>query len=164
MGQATQTAGTFLAGLCLFLGTAFAASIPASLENRIAYLFFVGLIPALVSYVSGHILRRMLEVSCKLCEIVGARCFRLLAPFANGLANWMGASVVDVFDRCSIATDRCLLTTGQCVQRLLRLGQKAHWSAYRWYWHVRKAIFQFLCLLIRNTARFLISMQPMVGR
>ena len=164
MGQATQTAGTFLAGLCLFLGTAFAASIPASLENRIAYLFFLGLIPALVSYVSGHILRRMLGLSCKLCEIVGARCFRLLAPFANGLANWMGASVVDVFDRCSIATDRCLLTPGQCVQRLLRLGQKAHWSAYRWYWHVRKAIFQFLCLLIRNTARFLISMQPMVGR
>ena len=70
VGQVAQTAGTFLAGLCLFFGTTFAASIPASLENRIVYLFFVGLIPALVSYVSGYILRWMLGLSCKLCEIV----------------------------------------------------------------------------------------------
>ena len=84
VGQVAQTAGTFLAGLCLFFGTTFAASIPASLENRIVYLFFVGLIPALVSYVSGYILRWMLGLSCKLCEIVGARCVRLLAPVANG--------------------------------------------------------------------------------
>ena len=164
VGQATQAAGTFLAGLCLFFGTAFAASIPASLENRIADLFFLGLIPALVSYVSGHMLRRMLGLSCKLCEIVAARCFRLLAPFANGLATWTGACIVDVSDSCSIATGRCLLTTGQCVQRLFRLGQKVRWSVYRWYWPVRKAIFQFSCLLIRNTARFLIRMQPVVGR
>ena len=64
VGQATQAAGTFLAGLCLFFGTTFTASIPASLENRIAYLFFVGLIPALVSYVSGYILR--LDVGAQL--------------------------------------------------------------------------------------------------
>ena len=163
VGQVAQTAGTFLAGLCLFFGTTFAASIPASLENRIVYLFFVGLIPALVSYVSGYILRWMLGLSCKLCEIV-ARCVRLLAPVANGPAKWTGAYVLDVLDRCSIATDRCLLTTGQCMQTLFRLRQKAHLSVYRWYWHVRKTIFQFSCLLIRNTARFLIRMQPVVGR
>jgi hypothetical protein len=164
VGQVAQTAGTFLAGLCLFFGTTFAASIPASLENRIVYLFFVGLIPALVSYVSGYILRWMLGLSCKLCEIVAARCVRLLAPVANGPAKWTGAYVLDVLDRCSIATDRCLLTTGQCMQTLFRLRQKAHLSVYRWYWHVRKTIFQFSCLLIRNTARFLIRMQPVVGR
>ena len=164
VGQATQTAGTFLAGLCLFFGTTFAAFIPTSLENRIAYLFFVGLIPALVSYVSGYILCRVLGLSCKLCEIVGTSCARLLAPLANGLATWTGACIVDVLDRCSIATDRCLLTTGQCVQRLFRFGQKVRWSVYRWYCHVRKAIFQFSCLLIRNAARFLIRMQPGFGR
>ena len=164
VGQATQTAGIFLAGLCLFFGITFAASIPESLENRIAYLFFVGLIPALVSYVSGHILCRMLGLSCKLCEIVGGRCVRLLAPVANDLAKWTGVYVLDVLDRCSIAADRCLLTTGQCVQRLFRLGQKVRWSVYCWYWHVRKAIFQFSCLLIRNAARFLIRMQPGFGR
>ena len=157
VGQATQTAGIFLAGLCLFFGITFAASIPESLENRIAYLFFVGLIPALVSYVSGHILCRMLGLGCKLYELVGARCVRLLAPVANSLAKWTGVYVLDVLDRCSIATDRCLLTTGQC-------GQKVRWSVYRWYWHGRKAIFQFSCLLIRNAARFLIRMQPGFGQ
>jgi len=164
VGQAAQTAGTFLAGLCLFFGTAFATSMPASLETRIAYLFFLGLVPALLSYVSGRILRRMLALSCKLCEILAAGCVRQLAPFANGLTNWTSASVVDAFDGCSIATVRCLLTTAQCVQMLFRLGQKGHWSIYRWYCHVRKAILQFSCLLIRNTARFLIRMQPVVGR
>ena len=164
VGQATQTAGTFLAGLCLFFGTTFAAFIPTSLENRIAYLFFVGLIPALVSYVSSYILGRMLGLSCKLCEIVGASCVRLLAPLANGLANWTGACIVDVSDRCSIATGRYLTTTGQCGQRLFRLGQKVRCSVYRWYRPVRKAIFKFSCLLIRNAARFLIRMQPGFGR
>ena len=55
VGRATQTAGTFLAVLCLFFGAAFAATVPASLEKRIVYLFFVGLVPALGFYVSGHI-------------------------------------------------------------------------------------------------------------
>src|ERR1017187_6839781 len=35
VGRATQTAGTFLAVLCLFFGAAFAATVPASLEKRI---------------------------------------------------------------------------------------------------------------------------------
>ena len=34
VGQASQTAGTFLAGLCLFFGVTFAASIPASWRAR----------------------------------------------------------------------------------------------------------------------------------
>lgn len=164
VGEATQTAGTCLAGLCLFFGSAFAAFIPASLENRIAYLFFVGLLPAFVSYVSSYILCRMLGLSCKLCEIVGASCVRLLAPLANGLANSTGACIVDVSDRCSIVTGRYLSTTSQCMQGLFRLGQKVHCSVYRWYPPVRRAIFQFSCLLIRNAARFLIRMQPGFGR
>ena len=40
VGEATQTAGIFLAGLCLFFGITFAASIPKSLENRIAGITF----------------------------------------------------------------------------------------------------------------------------
>src|SRR5690242_1267214 len=111
VGETAQTAGNFLAGLCLFFATAFAAFMPAPLENRIAYLFFLGLMPALVFYVSGHILRRMLGLSCKLCEIVAARFVRLLGRFAIGLANWPASSVVDVLDRWWIATDGCLLTT-----------------------------------------------------
>jgi len=164
VGRATQTAGTFLAVLCLFFGAAFAATVPASLEKRIVYLFFVGLVPALGFYVSGHILRQMLGLSCKLCEIIAARCVRLLAPFANGLVNWAGASVLDALDRCSMKIARCLLTTGQCMQRLFRLGRKAYCLVHRWYWHIHKAIFDFSCLLIRNAARFVIRMQHSVGR
>ena len=122
VGQSTQTAGTFLAGLCLFSGATFAAFMPASLENRIVYFLFVGLIPSLASYVSGLILRQILGLSCKLCEIIVARSVRLLAPFANSLAS------------------------------------------HRRYWHVHKLVFQFSCLLIRSTARFLIRMQLAVGR
>ena len=164
VGRATQAAGTFLATLCLFFGTAFAAYVPASLEKRIVYLFFIGLIPALGFYVSGHILRQMLGLSCKLCEIIAGRCVRLLAPFANGLVNWAGASVLDALDRCSMVIARCLEVTGQCMQRLFRLGRKAYCLVHRWYWHIHKAIFDFSCLLIRNAARFVIRMQHSVGR
>ena len=39
------------------------------------------------------------------------------------------------------------------------MGQKAYSSVHCRYWHVHKAIFEFSCLLIRNTARFVIRMQ-----
>ena len=39
VGHATQTAGNFLAGLCLFFGITFAACIPTSLENRLHIYF-----------------------------------------------------------------------------------------------------------------------------
>jgi hypothetical protein len=164
VGRATQAAGTFLAALCLFFGTAFAASVPASLEKRILYLFFIGLIPALGFYVSGHILRQMLGLICKLCEIIAARCVRLLAPFLNGLVNWAGASVLDALNICSMVIARCLVTTGQCMPKLFRFGRKTDSSVHRWYWHIYKAIFDFSCLLIRNAARFVIRIQHSVGQ
>jgi hypothetical protein len=43
------------------------------------------------------------------------------------------------------------------MHRLSRLGQEAYCSIHCRYWH--KAIFEFSCLLIRNTARFVIRMQ-----
>ena len=163
VGQAAQTAGTFLAVLCLFFGATFAASVSASLEKRIVYLFFVGLIPALGFYVSGYVLRQILGLSCKLCEIIAARCVRLLGPFANGLVNWAGASILDALDRCSMIIARCLLTTGQWMQRLFRLGPRAYCSIHRCYWQVHKAMFEVSFLLIRITARFVIRMQHSVG-
>ena len=160
VGRAAQTASTFLGGLCLFFGPAFATSVPASLEARIVYLCFFGLIPALGFYVSGHILRQMCWCSVAgSVRSIAARCARRPAPFANGLANWAGAFVLDVLDRCLMIIARCLLTAGQWMQRLFRLGQKAYSSVHCRYWHVHKAIFEFSCLLIRNTARFVIRMQ-----
>ena len=160
VGRAAQTASTFLGGLCLFFGPAFATSVPASLEARIVYLCFFGLIPALGFYVSGHILRQMCWCSVAgSVRSIAARCARRPAPFANGLANWAGAFVLDVLDRCLMIIARCLLTAGQWMQRLFRLGQKAYSSVHCRYWHVHKANLEFSCLLIRNTARFVIRMQ-----
>ena len=163
VGRAAQTANTFLAALCLFFGSAFAASAPNSLEARILNLFFFGLIPALGFYLSGYILRHMLRLSCRLCEIIAALCLQWLALFANGLADWASALVSDGLDRCSMTLARCRLGTGQWMQRLSRLAQKACCSANRRYRRVHRAIFEFACLLIRNTARFVIRMQQSVG-
>jgi hypothetical protein len=87
VGQSTQTAGIFLAALCFIFAATFAACTPSSLESRIVNLFFVGLIPSLLCYASGVVLRQMLGLSCELCEIIAARCVRLLAPLANALAK-----------------------------------------------------------------------------
>jgi hypothetical protein len=164
IGRATQTAGSFLAVLCLFFAAAFAVSVQASLEKQITYLFFLGFMPALGFYVSGCILRQMLGLSCKLCEITAARCVRLLAPFVHGLMNWASASILDALGRCLMAMTRWLVTTGQCTRRLFRLRREAYCSVHRWYWHVHKAIFDVSCLLIRNTARFVIKVQYFVFR
>lgn len=118
VAQAAQTTATFLAALCLFFGAAFATFVSVSLEKRIEFSFFVGLIPAFGLYLTGHILHQLLGLSCKFCEIIAARCFRLLAPFANSLVNWAGALVLNVLDRCSINIARGLLTTSQWMQRL----------------------------------------------
>ena len=156
VGQATQTAGIFLAGLCLFFGITFAASIPTSLENRIAYLFFVGLIPALVSYVSGHILCRMLGLGCKLYELVGHAAFGHSRP--SRIVWRVDGRLCLRRVRSMLDSDRPLFINDW------PMWPERRWSVYRWYWRVRKAIFQFSCLLIRNAARFLIRMQPGFGR
>jgi hypothetical protein len=159
VARATQTAGSILAALCLFFGAALAVTVQAPLEKQITYLLFIGLVPAFGFYVSGHILRRMLGLSCQLCEITAARCARLLAPFVYGLMNWTSAFILDALDRCLMAMARCLVTTGKGTQRLFCLRREAYRSVYRWYWHVYTGIFEFLCLLIRSAAQFVIRMQ-----
>jgi len=163
VGRATQTAGYVLAVLCLFFCAAFAVSVQASLEKKITYLFFVGLMPALGFYVSGHILRQMLGLSYKLCKITAACCVRLLAPFVYSLTNWVSTFIFDALDRCLMAMTR-QVTTGQCAQRLFHMRREAYYSVHRRYWHVHTAIFDFSCLLIRNAAQFVIRVQHFVSR
>src|SRR5258707_2070182 len=55
LGLAALRAGDLLAVLCLSFGTAFAAFVPASLEQRIGSLFLFGLIPAVSFYATRHI-------------------------------------------------------------------------------------------------------------
>jgi hypothetical protein len=89
VGRSAQAAGTFLAGLCLVLSATFAAIMPASFENRIVYFLFVGLVPSLASYVSGLILRHILGLSCRFCEIILTRGARLVARVANNPAIYL---------------------------------------------------------------------------
>ena len=159
VGRAIQTAGYILAVLCVFFGAAFAVSVQASLEQQITYLLFIGLMPALGFYASGHILRQMFRLICKLCEIIAARSVQLLAPFVHGLINRANAFVLDALDRFLMAMTRCRVTTGQWTQRLFRLRQEVYRSVHRWYWQVHNAIFDFSCLLIRSAALFVIRVQ-----
>jgi hypothetical protein len=164
VGRASQRAGTFLSVLCLFFISVFTASIPASFEERIGYFFLFGLIPALGFYLIGYILRGMLALSCKLCGIIAPHCLRWQARFTNSLLNWASASVLDLLDRCSLTLAHCRLATGQWMQILFRLDQKERRSLNRQYRYVRGVIIEFSCLLIRNSAQFVITVQQSVER
>ena len=164
VGRAAQTAGTFLSVFCLFFIIVFIAFVPASFEERIGYFFLFGLMPALGFYLIGHILRGVLSLSCKLCRIIAPHCLRWQARFINSLLNWASASVLDLLDRCSLTLAYCRLVNGQWMQILNRLGHKQRRSTTRQYRYVRGAIIEFLCLLIRNAARFVITVQQSVDQ
>jgi hypothetical protein len=162
VGRATQRAATFIAGSFLCFGAALAFCNQASSENRLEYLFFVGVVPAVVSYLSGYIVRLTLEFSCELCEAAAARCLRLLSHLAVYLAIRTGARVVALADGSERLIGLSLLMIGRCAERY-DFRRKAY-RVHRWSWRTRNAIFQFLCLLIRSTARFLIELQHLFER
>ena len=138
LGPAALRAGNLLAVVCLSFGTAFAALVPASIEQRIASLFFFGLIPAAGIYASGHILSQLLVLSSELCDMVLARCFR----YAVLLVSHPMSSV-----RPSVSA------------KLPVVRQKAYHSVHRSYWRVHRMIVDFACLLIRSAARFIIRVR-----
>ena len=163
VGRATQTAGTFLSVLCLIFVTVFTASIRASFEERIGYFLLVGLL-ALGFYLVGHLLRGMLVVSSKLCGIIAPHWFRWQAPFTQRLLNWASASVRHLLATCSSTLEYYRLAASQCMQILSGLAQKDCCALNRQYRYVCRAIIEFSCLLIRNAARFVITMQQSVDR
>ena len=162
VGRAAQTAATFLGILCLFFIIVFIAFVPASFEERIGYLFLFGLIPALGCYLIGHILRGALALSCKLCSMIAPHCLRWQARFTNSVLNWANGSARDLLERCSLTIAHCRLATDKWGQILCRLDQKQRRSVNRQYRYVRGAIINFLYLLIRNAARFIITLQQSV--
>ncbi len=163
VGRATQSAGTFLATIWLLLAVTFAVFVPATLEQRIGYSVFVGLVPAFGLYVCGHILRQMVDSSCKLCEIIMARCVLLLTPFANALVSWVSSFLLDALDKCSMIIAGGVSMIGRCMQTMIALGQKIYFSVHCWYRYVREAIFESCCWLIRSFARMVIRMQHKLG-
>jgi hypothetical protein len=158
VGRSAQTAGTLLAVISLFFAAVFTTFAPGSLEERTSSLLFFGLIPAFGFYVSGHILRHALTFSCKLCEIIAARCFRGLVLFARGLAKRVVARVLDdPLSTCWMILAPCLSTTQQLMRRFVCFGHKVFCSSRRLCWRFHKAIFESSCLLTRLSARFAIN-------
>ena len=139
LGPAAVRAGDLLAVLCLFFGTAFAAFVPASLEQRIGSLFLFGLMPAVGFYAGGQ----LLMFSSQLCEMIMARCFRCVVLLVNDLMSWGVPGV------------------SNSLEKLPALRQKAHYSVRCRCWRVHAAVFDFSCLLIRSAARFIIRMQQL---
>lgn len=84
VGTTIRSTATFIAALCFFAGTAFAAFAPA--EERFV-VFCFAFVLAIGFYTGGYILCQMFrlsdKISEKLSEIIKGCCVRLLAPFAN---------------------------------------------------------------------------------
>ena len=153
LSQATLRCSNALAISCLFFGTAFAVLVPTSLEQRIVSSFLFGLVPAVCLHIGGYALSRVLAISSKLCETVAARCFRCLVPLLNNFVICLSSPVSDAPVQSAILLVRFLSS------KLHALRQEAFCSIKSLYWHAGPAIFQFSCLLVRNTALFIIRLQ-----
>ena len=158
------TASSCLAVWCVFFGSAVAAIVPASVEERLESLVVFGLVPAFIFYVSGHILRHLLGFSCKLCELFAKGLLRLLAPFAISFANAAGATVSEALNGCKKTPARCRTTIRRWTQRLSHLSEIAYASIDRQCQHFYNLTFALLCLLIRTTARSIIKAQHLMAR
>jgi hypothetical protein len=100
-----------------------------------------GLLPAIGFYVGGHILKHLLVLSSKLCDVIVARCIRCAVLLVDDLVSWVGPDLSS------------LLTSLRALRRNL------HYSVHRCYRRLHYAIVDFLCLLIRSAARFVIRVQ-----
>jgi hypothetical protein len=142
----TLMAGYILAVLCLFIGTSFAAFVPASLEQRIGGLFFFGFIPAAGFYACGHILSRLLILSIELCEKFGTLLFRCSARSVNNF---------------SVRVDRfASYASIRCVKMLTQASILIHQSC----WRAHAAFIDLLCMAIRSAAVFVLRMQASYAR
>jgi hypothetical protein len=146
-------AGYILAVLCLFIGTSFAAFVPASLEQRIGGLFFFGFIPAAGFYACGHILSRLLILSIELCEKFGTLLFRCSARSVNNFS-------VRVDRFASYASIRCV----KMLTQASILSTTAHRSIHQSCWRAHAAFIDLLCMAIRSAAVFVLRMQASYAR
>jgi hypothetical protein len=74
LASSFMMAGNLFAVLCLCFGIGLGAFISAPPEQRIANVFFFGLIPALAFRLSGRFLSRFFVLSSELCERIVTSC------------------------------------------------------------------------------------------
>jgi len=139
LGQITLRANCWLAVWFCVFGAAIAVGLPGPLEERFANLVLLGLLPALGLIVTGYILDQALKRSCKFCQIIAARIAR-----------------VQIF---VLARKRA----GNWLQRLHSGKQTPQFVFNARLRHFRFALIQFLCLLIRGTARFILKAQHFIS-
>ena len=150
LGPATLTAGILLAILCLLFGTAFAAYVPASLEQRIGSLILFGLVPAAGFYLAGHILGHLMVLGSELCAMTTARCCRCFVFLVESFMIWVRSPVSYVSIRS--------------LSKLSVVGQKTYHSIRDRCRRAYVTFIEFLCLLVRSGAKFGIRMQASCAR
>jgi hypothetical protein len=102
VGRTAQKTANSLAALCFLFAIAFTPFASSAEERFAAFFFAVAL--AIGSYMGGYILRRILELSGKLCETIRIRCVRLLASLANEVLGRR----VQTLEKCFVEQSRLL--------------------------------------------------------
>ena len=144
--QVAVGTSNFLAITCLFFGAAFASLVPASLEQRLGSSLLFGLMPAVCLYLGGQILGRGLAIGAELCELSAERCFRGLVSLVNNFAIYLSPPTSDESARFFSSRSRALSLNAFC-------------SVKNCYWRADAAIFDFSCLLVRSSARFILRLE-----
>jgi len=106
---------------------------------------------------------------CVICWYSVASCVQLSRHavfadwrlFGSSLKNCADVPASNPFDTCWTILARWHATIRQLVQRLSCFVQKGYCSVRRLCGRVQKAILEFSCLLVRETARFIIRMQTL---
>ena len=148
----TLRAANLLSMMSLLFGLA-AAFVPGSLEQRMGSFLFLGLIPAAALHVGGAVLGPLLAFSSELCEVITALCFRWLARLVKKYLKVASQSV-------TYASARYLMPPPlPVISSMLSLSRRPSYSSRRSCQHADRAMFEFLCQLIRNGARFILRMQ-----
>jgi hypothetical protein len=102
VGRTAQKTANSIAALCFLFAIAF-TPFASSAEERFAAFFFA-VVLAIGSYMGGYILRRILELSGKLCETIRIRSVRLLASLANEVLGRR----VQTLEKCLVEQSRLL--------------------------------------------------------
>jgi hypothetical protein len=150
VGRSAQTATTSLGAASLLLAL-FTAFLPGSIEQRFfSYLLF-GVLPALVFYLSGHILYGILTRGAKLSEFIRFSCIPRLPSYARILVDRIAVPASNA-RRC------CLQIAAWTRELLLFITRKCSPLIHR-CWGIRTIIAELVFLLIRNTARLVLEIQ-----
>src|SRR4029078_6043853 len=137
LGPATLRVSKLLDIGSILFGSACAAFVPASLEQRFGAVFLFGLTPAIGFHGGGLVLSLLFGISSELAERIANLCFRYFARLVT--ATMLMLNVERSYRLGEYLLDRMrtvLRSVDRCCRRL------------------EGDIFQFSCLIIRSSACF----------